>query len=273
VGLSVLIVDDNATNRRILKEQIQSWGCKSVEASSGEKALVLLNSSPTVRRFDLILMDFHMPGMDGLATLEAIRTIPANENVPVVLLTSVCVRPTLESMQALGFATVLSKPIRQSHLRNTLLEVVGAASGQATVDVEVEAREVIDLGLKILLAEDNAVNELVATQRLEMWGCEVEAVSNGVEALRALESGDYDVVLMDVQMPEMDGFEATARLREREMTTGVHVPVIAMTAHAMQGDRERCLDSGMDDYLSKPLNAEEMLAKLRQWALPVDAEG
>ncbi|AIE86470.1 response regulator [Fimbriimonas ginsengisoli] len=262
--LSVLVVDDNATNRRILKEQLRSWGCIATEATGGREALELLRSGDGSPQFGLVLLDFQMPEMDGIATVRDIRKIAAYEDIPVVLLTSVCIRPTLEALRSFGFSAVVSKPIRQAHLRMALLEVLGASGAQSPAPSNPVAEE-IDLGLHVLVAEDNEVNLLVAGRRLEMWGCTFESAENGIEALELMERQRFDIVLMDVQMPGMDGFEATGRARHRESITGEHVPIIAMTAHAMQGDRERCITAGMDDYLSKPLNPTAMLQKLRQW--------
>lgn len=261
-GLSVLIVDDNATNRRILREQLKCWGCSSMEAVGGAEALDTLRGDAN---FDLILMDYHMPEVDGVATLAAIKAQPKFAHIPVVLLTSVCVRHPLEEMRALGFADVLTKPIRQVQLRNVLMEVMGATKQDSTRPMP--ASDPIDLGLHVLLAEDNEVNAMVATNRLEMWGCTYRVAETGREVLSRLEHGEvFDLILMDVQMPEMDGFATTVHIREAEKDTGAHIPIIAMTAHAMQGDRERCLESGMDDYISKPLKAEEVLEKLRRWS-------
>lgn len=262
IGLNVLIVDDNATNRRILQEQLKSWGCTSVEVSSGTQALALLGASDD-KRFGLILLDFHMPDMDGVATVGVIRKMRGYENTPVILLTSVCVRPTLDSMKLSGFTAVITKPIRQSHLKSTILETLGTGGGERTI-VRPKA-DSANIGLHVLLAEDNEVNALVAKRRLEQWGCTYLVVGNGRDALSAYRNEEYDIILMDVQMPEMDGFEATHAIRLDEESTGRHIPIIAMTAHAMQGDRERCINAGMDDYLSKPLKAEEVLAKLKHW--------
>jgi signal transduction histidine kinase/DNA-binding response OmpR family regulator len=273
-GMRVLIVDDNATNRRILREQLNSWGCIPVEASSGGQALSLLLSSREDKPFDLILMDFQMPDMDGLATSRALRNIPPYQRVPILLLTSVCVRPANSMLHSVDFAAVLTKPLRQSHLWNAIANVVGTAEADiepakpapVTSTAEANADAAIHLGLRVLVAEDNAVNAMVIKRRLEMWGCEYVAVVNGREAVQEVEKGPFDVVLMDVQMPEMDGFEATAKIREREIVGGRRTPVIALTAHAMQGDRDRCLSAGMDDYVTKPINVKGLFAKLQSVA-------
>jgi signal transduction histidine kinase/DNA-binding response OmpR family regulator len=268
-GLSVLVVDNNATNRRVLREQLKSWGAVSCEASSGGQALSLLLSQPLDKPFDLILMDFQMSDMDGIATSRALRNIPAYATVPIMLLTSVCVRPAASELDSVGFAAVLAKPIRQSQLWKALANAVGtatpAAIASATASGGQENSEV-SLGLRVLVAEDNSVNAMIIKRRLDMWGCEYVAVVNGVQALEEMERDHFDAVLMDVQMPQMDGFETTLKIRERERLTGNHVRIIALTAHAMEGDRERCVRAGMDGYLSKPLNAADLLRELAEVA-------
>ena len=266
-GLSVLIVDDNATNRRILRDQLKSWGCTSVEVSSGLEALRVIREE-AAPQFSVVLMDYHMPDMDGVETLAQIRKVGGWERIPVVLLTSVCVRPTTDAMNEMGFAAVITKPIRLNQLRNGIVEVLDATAQPSQEEDGRPAKrrsDAIDLGLHVLIAEDNAVNALVVKRRLELWGCTYQVVGTGRDALDIMDSEKFDIVLMDVQMPEMDGFEATKLLRCREADRNEHTAVLAMTAHAMQGDRERCLASGMDDYLSKPINTEEMLEKLKQW--------
>jgi len=262
-NLHVLIVDDNHTNRRILKAQLTSWGCTFEEATNGVEALNLIHAGA---QFGLILLDYHMPEMDGIATVQALRQIPEYRRTPIVLLTSVCLRPTLESMLALGFTALLTKPIRQAHLRSTLVNAVSSVTNgsDAVASRARPGQEGPSLGLKVLLAEDNPVNALVASRRLEMWNCQATVVKTGIEAVEAFLLGQFDLILMDVQMPEMDGFEASRIIRDRE-SEGERVPIIALTAHAMTGDRERCLAAGMDDYLSKPIDAEQLLSALRLW--------
>ncbi len=266
-GLRVLIVDDNATNRRILSEQLRSWGCLPEEAVGGPAALTALREAETVP-FQLVLLDMQMPEMDGEQTAQVIRAEPQWADLPLVLLSSAGARGTAEEMRARGFAATLTKPVRQSHLFNTIVDVLektGPAQEVAPV-LRIVSEERPAQSLRILLAEDNAVNQKVALRMLARLGYRADAVANGQEALDALARIPYDLVLMDVQMPEMDGFGATAEIRRREAGTARHLPIIAMTAHAMAGDRERCLAAGMDDYLAKPVKQEALLAILSRWS-------
>ncbi len=272
-GLRALIVDDNAVNRRILREQLRSWGCRTEEASGGQEALDALHGAGG-DPFGLALLDMMMPEMDGEATAQAIRADARWRSLPLVLLSSAGSRGSREEMRASGFAAALIKPVRQSQLFDVLVTVL--AEGKASPKVEKEAAKVEKeaaaavepLGLRILLAEDNSTNQKLALRLLGKWGCRADAVASGQEALDALAQTPYDAVLMDVQMPEMDGLEATAAIRRREAGGGRHIPVIAMTANAMQGDRERCLQSGMDDYVSKPIRPQELYGKLRAACRP-----
>jgi CheY-like chemotaxis protein len=258
----VLIVDDNATNRKILVEQLRSWHCKPTEAASGDQALQLL-SLPGAN-FDTIILDFQMPGMDGEELALKIRRDPSHTTTPLILLSSVC--STVHNATA-EFDAVLTKPVKQSHLLETLMRVRLAEPTQVAskthdqVDKPSEPRS----GIRVLVAEDNPVNQKVMHHFLARWNCVTVMVETGWEALAALKSEKFDLVLMDVQMPGMDGFEATARYRTTEAETGTHTPLIAITAHAMEGDRERCLNAGMDDYLTKPVKADELLKKIETW--------
>jgi len=265
-GLRALIVDDNAVNRRILREQLRSWGCRTEEAASGREALDALRGSDG-NPFGLVLLDMMMPGMDGRETAREIAADARWHGIPLVLLSSAGSQGGREENQESGFAAALVKPVRQSQLFDALITVLTGRKTppkfkeQATAAVE-------PLGLRILLAEDNSTNQKLALRLLGKWGCRADAVANGQEALDALAQAPYDVVLMDVQMPEMDGLEATAAIRRREAALhgpdgGRRIPIIAMTANAMQGDRERCLQSGMDDYVSKPIRSQELYGKLR----------
>jgi len=265
----ILIVDDNATNRRILTEQLKSWKCQTVEAADGFKALEIL-SKPGFK-FDTMILDFQMPGMDGEELALAIRNDKNHASTPIVLLSSVC--SVVHGAEA-EFDAVLTKPVRQSHLLETLLKV----RQTGTVDFDGKANgpepenKQIRTGIRVLVAEDNQVNQKVLEHFLARWSCDTVVVESGWEALSLLESQDFDLVLMDVQMPGMDGFEATARQRAREAKSSVRVPIIAITAHAMEGDRERCLEAGMDDYLTKPVKADELLRMLEMWVPTAHAE-
>ncbi len=264
-GLRVLVVDDNAINRQILEEQLNSWGWRPVVVESGEACLAVLQEQHATEPFALILLDMQMPGMSGDMVARQLKRKPAFARIPVVLLTSIGMPASAEVMLDAGFAGVLSKPIRPSHLYDAVADVLGREDGQAKRDLAVSEETQADrpnLGLRVLVAEDNAVNQTVAVRILERWGCVVEVVEDGRSAVqRALEARP-DVVLMDVQMPEMDGYEATQSIRAKE-PADERLPIIAMTAHAMESDRLRCLEAGMDDFVSKPIEPTRLLAALR----------
>ena len=261
-GRTVLFVDDNATNRRILREQLTSWGCFPLEAESGADALAILR---TVSSVSLVLMDMQMPGMDGQEATERLKQLPGYAGVPVVLLTSAG-SLRAEDVTAGGFSAALVKPVRQSGLYNTLVEVLqpAARATEAPAAVLLPGAP-MRLGLRLLLVEDNAINQKVASRMLTRWGCEVDIVADGQSALDALSANSYDLVMMDCHMPVMDGYEATAAIRSREKHTGQHMPIVAMTANALAGDRERCIAAGMDDYVRKPVNPADLLDALRRW--------
>jgi CheY-like chemotaxis protein/HPt (histidine-containing phosphotransfer) domain-containing protein len=218
----------------------------------------------------LAILDYQMPGMDGLELARLIKADLALAPTRLIMLSSVSQRGRMGAAQQANFAAVLTKPVRQSHLYNCLLSVVGT-SVSAVVRSQVlplQKGTPATLHARVLVVEDNAVNQKVAVRLLEKLGCRIDVAANGREAVKLLEDLSYDVVFMDCQMPEMDGFEATAVIRQREATTGGHVPIIAMTANAMQGDREYCLAAGMDDYVSKPVTLETLAAAARKWAAP-----
>jgi CheY-like chemotaxis protein len=277
----VLVVDDNETNRTILREQLVPAGLRVTSVGEGPSALDALREAARAGEpFAVAILDRHMPGMDGLTLATTIRADPALADTPMVLLTSVG-EVDRRDVQAAGFQHVLNKPVRQSQLLAMLSTLLGlplsGASRALTPPEPAEARPTESpapaSGPRILVAEDTTVNQLVARRMLERLGCHVDVVSSGVEALDALSSIPYALVLMDVQMPEMDGFEATAQIRQREALTGQHTPIVAMTANAMKGDRERALAAGMDDYLSKPIRMAELDAIVRKWALEAVAHG
>ncbi len=260
-GRRVLIVDDNATNRRILSHQTRSWGMIPRAAASGAEALAWLRQGEP---FDLAILDLHMPEMDGLTLAREIRKLRDAETLPLVMLTSV--GGQAREARELGFAAYLTKPVKPSQLYDVLVKVL---AGRAVPVMEHRAVPQLDpeMGkrhpLRILLAEDNMVNQKVALRILERLGYRADVAANGREVLEALERQPYDVVLMDIQMPEMDGIEATRRIRER-WPAERQPRIVAMTAHALEGDRERLLAMGMDDYISKPVRVEELVAVLER---------
>jgi PAS domain S-box-containing protein len=268
-GLRVLVVDDNATNRRILEEMLNNWGMQSIAVDNGTAALALMEqAAATAQPIALALIDASMPGMDGFELAERIKHRPELANATVMMLSS-GQRADATRRHELGIAVCLTKPIKQSDLLDTILTTLGGAVG--TREAVVQPRESLTANhqpLHILLADDNAVNQRLALKLLEKRGHTVVLAANGNEALMAYAAERFDLILVDVQMPEMDGFAVTKAIRERErhaapatgeqgVATG-HIPIVAMTAHAMKGDRERCLDAGMDSYISKPLSPERL---------------
>jgi CheY-like chemotaxis protein len=259
----VLVVDDNATNRRILEGMLLRWQMKPTSVAGGNTALTELAAAREAGQpYQLVLTDMNMPDMDGFALVEAIRRQPELSTATIMMLTSSGHRGDAARCQELGVAAYLLKPIRQSELREAIARVLGARPLEGAIALvtrfSVKDEREPGTSLKILLAEDNAVNQRLAVRLLEKRGHRVVVAETGLEALRALEKEAFDLVFMDVQMPEMDGLEATAAIRAKERATGSHQQVIALTAHAMKGDRETCLAGGMDDYLSKPIRPAEL---------------
>jgi signal transduction histidine kinase/DNA-binding response OmpR family regulator len=263
-GRRVLVVDDNQTNRAILRQQLGARGAVVVEAADGPQALALADAeSAAGRPPELVLLDHQMPGMDGLEVAVALRARPGLSGVPILMLTSWTARAELGEADAAGIAKVLTKPVRQSVLLRTIQAVLapGAPAVRASRIAEAAPPAPGAARGRILVAEDNAVNARLAVLQLAKLGYRADVAGNGREAVEFLAAIAYDAVLMDCQMPEMDGFEATRRIREREGPAR-HTPIIALTADAMQGTRERCLATGMDDYLAKPFKVEELCAAL-----------
>jgi PAS domain S-box-containing protein len=268
-GIRVLVVDDNPTNRRILDAMLRNWGMAPACAESGEQALVKIRlAAEAGEAFPMILTDMQMPGMNGFELVERIRQIPGNHAAAIVMLSSAGGGGDRERSRELGVAAYLLKPIRQADLRETIARVMGLREGSEAAAVREpvapERRDAAD-GLRVLVAEDNAVNQKLIVRLLEKRGHRVTLAGNGREAVDAAERESFDLVLMDMQMPEMDGFEATAMIRVRERQSGQHLPIVALTAHAMKGDREKCLAGGMDDYLSKPIQPAELEEVLRRY--------
>jgi two-component system, sensor histidine kinase and response regulator len=262
--LRILIVDDNATNRRLLKEMLIGWRMVPTLAASVSEALAALRvAQESGWPFPVVVTDVQMPDVDGFTLAQAIKQDPATAGVAVVLLTSAGQPGDAARCRELGVAAYLTKPIKRSELRSALLLALSVRPAEQDPPALVtrhSLREARHPG-RILLVEDNPVNELVARRLLQKRGHTVVVANNGREALAMLDQAAYlrfDCVLMDVQMPEMDGFECTAIIRDREEKTGSRLPIVAMTAHAMKGDEARCLAAGMDGYLSKPIDPDEL---------------
>jgi len=256
-GLNVLVVDDHATQRDILRELFLSWET-TPEAVEGRKAIEALETARGLgRHFSLVVVDTQASDKGGFAIASAIRENPDWGSPKIIMTSSVGIRGDGDSCRRLGIAAYLTKPIRQSDLLDAILTVLegGVCSEERRVVTKHSVHEG-RAGRRILLAEDNVVNQRLAVTILSKRGYDVTVAANGIEALAAFEKGAFDLILMDVQMPEMDGFETTARIREKEKERGGHIPIIAMTAHAMKGDREKCLAAGMDGYVSKPVRPD-----------------
>jgi CheY-like chemotaxis protein/HPt (histidine-containing phosphotransfer) domain-containing protein len=272
-GVRVLVVDDNRTNRWILEEILTHWGLRVTALASGEPALP---AAAAARRagdpYRVVLLDGNMPGMDGFEVATRMRAEHPDASLAILLLTSAGRRGDAARCRDLGITGYITKPVNQSDLLDALMTVLDPGRDQATAD-QGGARPALVTRhslredrrrLRVLLAEDNAVNRRVAAGLLEKRGYEVLIATNGREALEILERETVDAVLMDLQMPVMGGFEATRVIREREVARDRRTPIIAMTAHAMKGDRERCLEAGMDDYVSKPVKPSDLVAALER---------
>jgi CheY-like chemotaxis protein/anti-sigma regulatory factor (Ser/Thr protein kinase) len=269
-GARVLIVDDNATNRVFLREQLRVWGMEADEAPDGPIALERLRAAAAAGSIHQVaLLDMQMPGMDGLALARAIKANPDLAGVKLLLLSSWAEAGHSNEGREAGIDARLPKPVRASRLFAQLVTLLGRGSAAAPVSPERAAAEpAVSLptrSARILVAEDNAVNQKLIARLLEKRGHRVDVVGNGREAVEAVTRVGYDLVLMDVQMPEMDGLEATQRIRAADRPTVARIPIIALTANAMQGDQERCLAAGMDDYLSKPVKPADLAAALDRW--------
>jgi len=268
-GLRVLVVDDNDTNRRILGKVLGKWEMDATLVESGEQALAILESeAKNGRPFHVVLLDCQMPKMDGFMVVERARMLSGPVHPIVLMLTSAAQHKDFERCRELGIAQHLTKPVRQQELLASIKQALGTNRSLKTERVRPVTAKA-SVSLNILLAEDNIVNQRLAVHMLEKWGHSIEVAGNGKLALEAMLRKSFDVVLMDVQMPEMGGFETTEKIRERERATGEHVPIVAMTAHAMKGDREKCLEAGMDDYVSKPISAQQLNAILEKIAAAV----
>jgi signal transduction histidine kinase/DNA-binding response OmpR family regulator len=265
-GQRVLIVDDNDTNRRILEETLRAWGIDSESARGGVEALDRLTQAVQKKRpFRLALLDVMMPEMDGLTLAQEISARPLLRGTVIIFLSS-AVRVVGEARcKELGAAASLMKPVRQSELLDAILTALGRASAVLQPAPALPPVSQDD-SLRILLAEDNAINRMLVETLLRKQGHSVHSVVNGSQAITAVTQERFDLILMDVQMPVLDGMEATQAIRQQEVLTHEHIPIVALTANAMKGDREECLKAGMDDYLSKPVQARQLLAALERLA-------
>jgi CheY-like chemotaxis protein len=270
-NLPVLVVDDNATGRRITEQMLLEWQMKPVSAADGTEALAAAHVAwEGGHPFALLLTDAQLPGMDGFALIGELHKQPEMTLPAIMMLTSGGFRGDAARCRELGVAAYLTKPVGRSELHAALLRVIDQQAqrpndASPALITRHSLREAGDTrALRILLAEDDRVNQHLAVRLLEKLGHQVELAANGAEVLSALEKDPFDLVLMDVQMPGVDGFEATAAIRKREKSTGTHQPIIAMTAHALSGDQERCLKAGMDRYVSKPIRHEELIEAIDQ---------
>jgi len=265
-GLRVLVVDDNSTNRQILDETLTNWQMRAALAESAARALDILDqAAKSGAPFQLALLDAHMPHMDGLALAERIRQDPRFAKLILMVLTSAGSRPPEARFKQTGIEVWLTKPIKQSDLFDAIATAVGGGRPSRSKAKRPARATAARRSCKILVAEDNVVNQSMVVRMLGKLGHKSEVAANGLEVLAALErTQDFDLILMDVQMPDMGGFETTSIIRRQENGTGRHIPIVALTAHAMKGDRERCLASGMDGYLAKPLQRDELREVIRE---------
>ena len=279
-NLRVLVVDDHSNDRKIIHRYLASWGMANDGASNAAEALKLMRDAAEIGTpYDAALIDFVMPGMDGIGLAKAVRAEPVFDKTRLVLLTAYRERDLFERALKAGFAACLAKPVRQSQLFDSLAnqpvdvtQNVSATPLPASPTASTNLLDSVENGPLILLAEDNFVNQKVAQMQISKLGYALHIVDNGQEAVEAVNAQLYAAILMDCQMPVMDGFEATAAIRKAEQSGTNHIPIIAMTANAMQGDRERCLAAGMDDYISKPISAELLSSVLERWIVVPSAD-
>jgi CheY-like chemotaxis protein len=262
-GLAVLVVDDNATNRRILYETLAAWKMRPVLADSGASALLTLRQHAGAgERFALLLLDAQMPGMDGFTLARQIQEDPEIAGPRIMMLSSLDLGAIQPELRQSGHYLV--KPVTRPNLLNAILRVLGGGSRQHVLP-RGAVPSAAGRSLRVLLADDNAVNRKVASRLLEKQGHTVELACDGAEALAAFAHDSFDLILMDVQMPVMNGYDATRAIRAQERGTPQHISIVALTAHAIKGDREICLAAGMDDYLGKPIRPAELAAVLERW--------
>jgi signal transduction histidine kinase/CheY-like chemotaxis protein/ligand-binding sensor domain-containing protein len=273
VGKRVLIVDDNETNRKILHHQTKGWGMIPVEVESGPLALQALKEAVDKGEpYDIAILDWQMPEMDGFDLAKAIKADEEISAIKLMMLTSYGNKKNSETAKDVGIEAYFAKPIRQSLLLRTLIKILEREEERLEETTNnngriglIEREEIFIKG-HILIAEDNVVNQKVSKKQVEKLGCRADVVANGLEVLEAINRIQYDLILMDCHMPEMDGYEATEEIRRREGERR-HIPIIAMTANAMQGEREKCIEVGMDDYITKPVKQSELAKMVKKWVL------
>jgi CheY-like chemotaxis protein len=276
--IRVLIVDDHEINRRVLHEQLMSWGMRNGRFASGKEALdALKDAEREGDPYQIAIIDYQMPGMNGEALGKAIKEDPEIANTLLVMCTSMGRRGDVKRLMKKGFSAYLTKPVHQSQLMDVLMMVWGGhRQGEGEVFITrhtvAEQKNFRDMQegppsekRVVLLVEDNMINQKVARKILEKLNCRVLLAANGLEALESLRHFDCDLVFMDIQMPELNGYEATRKTRQLSDKKKARLPIIAMTAHAMEGDREKCLEAGMDDYITKPIQASRVREMLRKW--------
>jgi signal transduction histidine kinase/CheY-like chemotaxis protein len=272
----ILIVDDNALNRTVLREQLLAWQCQVWEAAGGTEALCLMHRQLGVKEpFDAVILDMLMPEMDGKTLGRRIKADPLLTQTILVMLTSAGKRGDATMLQDIGFAAYLVKPVKQQQLRECLSTVLGIPQRAvfkpaAPILTRHRLTEERKRSIRILLVEDNPINQKVALKMLKKFGYSADTAASGAQALKQLETISYHIVLMDVGMPDMDGFQVTAVIRDPQSSVlNHHVVIIALTAHAMQGDREKCIENGMNDYLPKPINPQDLLDTIEKWVIPL----
>jgi signal transduction histidine kinase/DNA-binding response OmpR family regulator len=271
-GKRMIIVDDNATSRQVLKQQLKDWGCRVDTASDGREAQDKLRQAASDQDpYEIAMLDMQMPEMDGETFGHRIKNDPLLRQTLLVLLTSMGQKEDTVRQGETGFAAYLTKPVKLAQLYDCLEAITGKktlaiAKNSTPIVPESSAAGTKKRKVHILLADDNRINRQLALKIIHGLGYSADAVENGREVVKALKKNHYDLVLMDIQMPEMDGFEATAEIRRRQFKVpGCDIPIIAITANAMKGDKEQCLEAGMDDYVTKPIDPTELAEKIKHW--------
>jgi CheY-like chemotaxis protein len=273
-GVSALIVEDHVTTRRVLREQLARWGMRAVSVPNAQDALLRLRQAKNAGEpFSLVLTDVHLPDGDGFSLVEKINRQPSLAEATIMIFAPGHKLIEAARCRDLGVVAYITKPIRGHELREALKAArLKALHGAGDIPISVRSEAAADKrtvrALRVLLAEDNPINQRLTLRLLEKRGHIVVAATDGVEALEALDRGVFDLVLMDVQMPRMDGFQVTAIVREREKLTGAHLPIFAMTAHVLKGDEERCISAGMDGYIPKPVSPKELIAMVESVSVP-----